>query len=262
MTTTPTTNGSGQPNGHAQPTGGPIISKRMGHKPTPIQPPAALDGRNILHFGDAAAPDVALTLMAGTLDAARSAVEKAVTARSALLQDVNLTEQARHLKIKQAVIQTIGPQVGAIDKRIEAVQGEIAKIKLDISAPKFSPLVQDNFVQQAIINRLASMKPAERSAVLSEALSSGDDRTLGIVLSSPAWLSGLSQNEHDHLKARFGLKRHGEQVRRVQRLEKALEAMERARASVESFAAGLFNQQLANEAEAAAERTARALAKE
>ncbi|TIP69429.1 MAG: hypothetical protein E5X53_32695 [Mesorhizobium sp.] len=255
-----------QSNGHAGASAqasrpGAVVSGRLGITPTAITPPMALNGAAVLHFADAKQPDVVLSLMARALDAGRSAAEKASQIRAALLSDTTLTEPARHLRIKQEVIRALEPALREIDAKTDAAQAEIAKIRDAIASPALPTGVLDNFVMSAVLTRLSGMKPAERSKVLAEALANGDDRTVGIVLTSPPWLSGLSQNEHDLLRARFGLQRHAEQMKRVERLEKATEAMTRARTATESYAAGMFNKALADEAELALQRTAAALGK-
>lgn len=240
---------------------GAVVSSRLGLTPTAITPPVALHGANVLHFDDSKSPDLMLSFMARALDSGRAAAERAFKIRAALLGDTTLTEAARHLRIKQEVIRALEPALREIDAKTDAAQAEIDKIKNAIAAPSLPTSTIDNFVMTATLTRLASMKQAERSKVLAEALATGDDRTLAITLSSPAWLSGLSQNEHDLLRSRFGLQRHAEQMKRVERLQKAVEAMSRARTATESYAAGMFNKALADEAELAAERTAAALAK-
>lgn len=241
---------------------GAIISKQLGYTPKTPTVPVSLDGRNIEHFADPAEPDALLEHMAAALERAKACAEKASQIKVALASDVTLTEPARHLAIKQETAKAIAAGLSAIDAANDRFNTEVDRIRRHIAAPQFSGVVHDNFVQLAIVNRLAAMKPGERLKALSEALTKSDDRTLSVVLSSPPFVSGLSQAEHDMLRANYGIRRHAGAVKRIERLVKAQEALLRGYRAAESFRDGLYNQQMAREAEAAAERTRKALAKE
>jgi hypothetical protein len=224
-------------------------------------PPPSIHEAAIEHFAVRGESDAVLNAMASAMLAARQAAERAAEIAAAFRADPNLPDEGRHRRIRVETRKAIAPGLAAIDNAHGRVVGEIGRIAEAIAAPKPPNTTREHFQELAILQRLGSMTPSERKTTVAAALKAGDDAVLGAILNNSALVSGMSEVEINQLRASYARQRHPEASARLERLQKAREALLRGHTAAEGFVAGLYDKAKADAAEAAAQRTAAVLAK-
>lgn len=111
-----------------------------------------------------------------------------------------------------------------------------------------------------IRGRLAGSTPAERRAMLSQALAAGDDAVVSAVLSGPAMLSGFEDpTEREDLRLRWQTARHPDVVAQAERYGRAATDIERAGSLLVRFYASLTDPEILARAEASERAVAEAM---
>ncbi|RWQ83455.1 MAG: hypothetical protein EOS85_11555 [Mesorhizobium sp.] len=215
-----------------------------------------------MHFADKKERDGTLEAMASAIDAAAAAAAKAGAIRDALHADITLPAEAKQRAIRDQARKAAAAGVAAIDRAHGQCLGEIDRIAGVIFAP---PPVRDSrelFQEQSILQALRSMKATDRMKAINAALTENDDTVLSAVLNSNRLLSGLTAAEINMIRERFARERYPDAAVRLQRLQKAREALTRGSKVLEGFVEGLYDAALANAADASVARTAKAIAAE
>jgi hypothetical protein len=230
-------------------------------KLTSISP--ALDPRAIEHFNPPArdGPDAMIEHMASAVATAQKAAVSALDIAMALKADINLPDAAKHRRVRDDCRSAIARGLTAIDAAMQRYVTESERIRATISAPPKPTLVPDLMIMQAIMNRLPAMKPADRKQAFAAALAKGDTTTLSAILHAPQILTGMSDGEIRMMQASYAKANFPAEVEKLARWGKASDALVRAHRAADGLVNGMFNQMLAEQADASAQRTEAALAR-
>jgi hypothetical protein len=104
------------------------------------------------------------------------------------------------------------------------------------------------------------MNDKQRDGVMASAIKDNDGATLGVVLRAPAWLSGHSAVELEMRVDDWRRRHAATQANRLGRLRKAIDALDRGANALVGYVRHVADSPGAKIAEAAAARTAAAIA--
>jgi len=182
------------------------------------EPSASMDERALAEFD----PNDSLMQFAHeTLKSIRVAGRGCTDACRALHQDLSQSEGARHVGASEIAFKLSKPALGLVDKSNEKFGQEITRLQNKIAAPVPDNTIRGVQLATELRIYLRDQTPDARRREITRSLESGDDQTMSAILSAPAMLSGLSQNEVDGFRLMWQRKRFPNELARIAQLEKA-----------------------------------------
>ncbi|TPO07133.1 hypothetical protein [Mesorhizobium sp. B1-1-5] len=186
----------------------------------------ALRGRQYLapeFQTEAAKADTVVAQMAGMHDVLRTGLEG--LQRTLRVQDPAMTEEANFLDLNRRTngwIEAVANQATVASTQAkrtsEALDNDI-RSKLEISEGPRSNEIRSHF---------KAMKNGDGLSLALKAIEAGDKETTAAILSGPAYLSGLSDEQQNMLRNQMALKFAGDLVSRKNVIEKAMAVNDRA----------------------------------
>lgn len=197
--------------------------------------------------------DGSLDRAVGGLAAAHGEARRIYELGEALRGDGTLTSDAAALKLRQNALAAGDRAAKALDGARADLVATIGQIEAQTAAPPL--LLGAGPVEVEIRAALRGMSKSARAAALREAFSDGDDQIMGAALRGNAVTVGLEKGEQDHWRTRYRYERCRPEALRIERLNKAVAALDRAGASLIAFTRKAADTQQALAAENAAGRS-------
>jgi hypothetical protein len=216
------------------------------------QPPTASDGK--------VTPDADIIALATAVAAARAEATALVTLESATERDGSLTPEGRALTVATAAVASADRVAPRLDAARSRVLASIASIQKATSAPPAPTTQSGAAMEQEIRAALRSMPDKDRKAALESAFANADAAILGAVLRAPSFLAGMGEAAQGMIRHRYQKQFHPVEVARIERLQKALEAHERAGKSFVALMKAASSSEKARLAASNAKRRAEAAA--
>jgi hypothetical protein len=191
---------------------------------------------------------------------AREAAEAAQNAHSKIMANSMQTQIANMRASRKVTFQHFEDAAKKIDAARDRAEREIARLEAETSAPPEPKHVTGSMLEAEIRSALSVMKPEARKAAINEAITKGDDLTLGAALRGPTLLTGLGDAEREALRFEWRQKHFPSEIERVRRLSAALADLQRGGTLLLSFIGGLTDGEAikqAEQAEAAALRASK-----
>lgn len=197
--------------------------------------------------------DPELDALRSALKSAHEAAESILDGREAISADLTRPPAARAVATRQLALKR-GEAAAA---RLDAARAKVTKARDQLANEISAPVVPGHQAHLAteVRARLANMSDDARARVLDHSMRSGDALTIGAYLTGPAYLSGAGEGDQQMLRARWQSNAHPVKLSRVERIGKAIQAVERAGTSL----VGLV-ETIANDPAAAMGERARVLA--
>lgn len=114
---------------------------------------------------------------------------------NAVKSDPLINESAQTIKVYEHAVKEQTKIAKAFDANLQALNNNVVKIEAELSAPLASP---NSALATEIRAHAASLKAADRSAFIVEAIQNGDHETVRAVLGAPHYLSKILSTERDH----------------------------------------------------------------
>lgn len=201
--------------------------------------------------------DPTLTALSGAVKATRQNAEALAELAEALPRDPGLSPEAAMLKLKGQALKLAEAAARRLDAARTAAAEEIERIA---SAIRLPPRPTDPHLASEIRARLAALPEDKRRDTLAAAAKDGDEAILGAILNAPAMLTGMGPAEWELRRIEWQRKRHPAETARLERLQKAVEAHDRAGRVFVSYVNDLISSPSMGLAEAAAKRAEQAQA--
>jgi hypothetical protein len=174
-----------------------------------------------------------LQALSSAMHAARSEVEKIVALSEAVAADPTMTPGRQALKVKEATVHAGGRAAEKIDAARAKAEEALQALRASTAAPAVPRGAPP--LQAEIRQRLAAMTEKQRTEAINSAIKTGNDLILSAVLSAPALLSGMSDMQHALRVEQFRRARYPAEADRIDRLQKAIEAIDRGSEMLVSF---------------------------
>lgn len=215
------------------------------------QTPPSLYPEAVAHVvGEDHADDPIVGVAKEALSVATASWRATLVAHKTIMQDPTRTPLGNQQRSAEAAARRQTEALQRLDAAAERTRREMSFIDDSIGAafdPPAPPLVS------LIAQRMASMKPADRSRILTDALQQDDRVTLGAVLSAaPAWTFGMTSAEKDLLRVQYQHARFPAAVARREALEKTVDAIYRAGQALITAHGKMFDQKKIDHAAALA----------
>lgn len=215
------------------------------------QIPPAVHPDNVTHVvGEDFAADPIVGAAREALSVATASWKATLSGHATIMADPTRTALGNMQRSSEAAARRQTEALQRLDAAAERVRREIGFIDDSVGAafdPPAPPLVS------LIAQRMASMKPSDRSRILTDALEQDDKVTLGAVLSAaPAWAFGMTSTEKDLLRVQYQHARFPAAVARREALEKTVDAIHRAGQALIGAHARMFDQKKIDQAAALA----------
>lgn len=203
-------------------------------------------------------PDEALDRLVAAMRTAHGEADRILNLSKALRGDPTRTPDAAALALRENALKAGERAARALDAAREGVVAAVARLEADTAAPP-QP-TGAGVLESEIRATLRGMSEKDRSAAIAEAFADGDDLVIGAAIRGPALLTGLDKARHGMFQGRWRKERHPAETDRVERLRKAIAALDRAGENLVQFTNKAATTQQALLAENAAARTQAALA--
>jgi hypothetical protein len=203
-------------------------------------------------------PDAEFESMEAAMAGARADIDRIAALHEAVNQDLTMTPHAAALRVREVALKLGERASERLDQSRVRVVREIERIARSTAAPV--PPRETAPLGAEVRQRLAGMKLDDRRKVLAAAMKDNDDTILSAVLAAPPLLSGLTPSEHAGCVAQFRRVRHPAEDDRLDRLQRAGAAVDRAGRSLVAFVEAAASSPAAQAAEAATKRVQEAAA--
>lgn len=174
---------------------------------------------------------VADPVLSGLSSAVKLAREQATVLANfekAALADRTQTAEANVLRIAAAAGKTGKRVADQLDAARTRAKTEIANIEKRTGSP---PPPKDSLalaIESEIRARLAAMGPKERADAIATAKAENNEAVIAAVLRGPAMLTGLGAAQLEGIRHHYRMRFHSADYARLERLTKAVDAMERS----------------------------------
>ncbi|RWF64850.1 hypothetical protein [Mesorhizobium sp.] len=172
--------------------------------------------------------DPVLDGLSNAVKLAREQATVLANLEKAALADRTQTPEANVLRVATAAGKS-GERVAAqLDAARTRAKNEIANIEKRTGAP---PPPKDSLalsIEAEIRARLAAMPPKQREAALAKAKADNDQTVIAAVLRGPAMLTGLGAAQLEGIRHHYRQHTHASDHARLQRLQRAVDAMEKS----------------------------------
>ncbi len=227
--------------------------------------PLSLDERTVERYiardpnTKALVQDAEMQAMAGALRTARDHAERIANLATTLGNDPTRTKEAAALTLKQNAIAIAEKATLAIDTARARALAAIERIETETKAPPPPRDAHAVMLDTEIRQSLARMSDDDRAKAVARAFDENDDTVIGAVLRGPAMLSGMPQSIHGMTRHRWRAAKFPNEVDRVERLRKAVEAVDRGGNSLIKYVDDIANSPAVKMTEAAARHAEQAL---
>lgn len=209
----------------------------------------------VAHHADQKTDDAMMAAMvraAREIAEAADGVEKTV---GAIMGNKMATETKNLADAKAAAARIYMKQAPKIDATRSAVEAAIDKLIAETQPAQPKDAIEA-LGHQEVRLAIAHLSQAERSKVIGQAISDGDDAFVAAAVLGHPTLTGLGPAERDALREAWRKARHGDALDRIARLRSGLQALDRVGSLFSGYALGMFAEN-AGEIEAA-EKSAKA----
>ncbi|RWA79896.1 hypothetical protein [Mesorhizobium sp.] len=173
-------------------------------------------------------PEPVLDGLANAVRLAREQATVLANLEKAAMADRSQTAEANVLRVAAAAAKS-GERVAAqLDAARTRAKAEIANIEKRTGAP---PPPKDSLalsIEAEIRARLAAMGDKERADAIAKAKADNNETVIAAVLRGPAMLTGLGAAQLEAMRDHYRKLFHSADYARLQRLQRAVEAMEKS----------------------------------
>jgi hypothetical protein len=194
------------------------------------------------------------------LDVGKAAAERALIAARAAHRNEMKTIPARHREARDAAQKITKPACQEIDRTRARVNSAIQQLQKLTHAPSPPRDAVAQVAAASIVSALLPMTPKDRTDTIMASLAAGDDRVMQAVLALPAFASGLTPTEADHLREQWRRSRLPAECRRLDELQKALGHLDRGGQLLLAFTHKLSSTFIVQEGERSEREAAEAMA--
>jgi hypothetical protein len=169
--------------------------------------------------------------------AARRHAERIADLPVSVMADKVYSQATNAEKLRKSVLALSEQAEKSLDEAAAKAGAELERVKAKIAVPP-AP-TQDSLeagLEAECRAHLRSVTEKDRRAVLADAIQRDDMAVIGAVLRGPAMLSGMSNVERELRRIEWQRKTYPSELDRIQRLAKAIGAVERASRLVVAFA--------------------------
>jgi hypothetical protein len=202
-------------------------------------------------------PDDVLEQLERAMANGKAAADAIGAVATALAADTTQTAGSRALKIRQVALAQGERAARTLDTARQRAVESIAELERELTP---EPDEASERFASTILARLAAMKDEQRASIMAAAIDADDQTVLATVFAAPSWLSGHGEAELamriDAWRRRHRPKEHD----RLARIRQAADAVERGGASLVAYVRHVADEPAAMLAEAAAKRSADAIA--
>jgi hypothetical protein len=160
------------------------------------------------------------------LTALQAATDAVLQVRAASQSDPTLTEAAAILNVATAYDKLVPAATRKLDAARANVEAQIKAAEASLAAPVTQGATGPFAAELRAVVR--AMEPGERLAALSQAIKDGDAALAGAVLGAHPMLSGLNAQAVQALSGQWHRARNPAQVQKLELLNHALSAIDRA----------------------------------
>ncbi|MGE0210324.1 MAG: hypothetical protein AB7S41_01370 [Parvibaculaceae bacterium] len=204
-------------------------------------------------------PDPALDAIISAVQGARDAAERVATARTAILQDQSITEQARAMKARALVANVQQKHMERFARAHAQVSDAIAMLKQRMAIP--APLSQMEADDRREVRRaFAQIPQSGRFDLLLRFANVGQDSMVHALLGTEAFVLGIEPDQHAALVERWQRRRFPREFDQAGRLSEALAQFVKTGKTLVTFLNTLGNIPQAPHVEETAKRAAAAIA--
>lgn len=168
--------------------------------------------------------DESIDALAASVGSARAAAEALVAFRTTTLADTTRTADARRLAIRKQALRLAESQGPRLDAARQRVQGDLAAIEREIHAP---PAIDAGLAAE-IRAALRGMAKGDREKLIGEAIAANDEELLAALLRGRGFMVGVSESRLTAWRDAWQRAHRAQAYARRQRLQKAMEAQDRA----------------------------------
>lgn len=200
-------------------------------------------------------PDAALDILHSAVAETRKTAEKLAALAEALGNDRTITPEAAALKLRRAALKLGETSATKLDAARARAAREVETLRKNTASP---PPPKDALAMQLeaeLRQRICAMRDDERSKLVGAALKSGDQAVLAAVLRGHHALVGMSETQHNVYREQWRHAAYPQETDRIQRLNKALAATDRAGQCLLGMVESAVKNPVAVKAEQTAERT-------
>jgi hypothetical protein len=155
------------------------------------------------------------------------------------------TEAKNFADAKKAVETIFGKSAARIDAMRDRAERALDQLKKQMQ-PLPPKDAMEAMYHGEIRKAVAAMPQAERAKAITSAINAGDDQFAAAVLLANPLLVGLGDAEQKMLADKFRRVRHGDELQRIERVEKAQAEIERLAAMFMQWSLTLFKDQSAS----------------
>lgn len=202
--------------------------------------------------------DGELEAVEAAMASARADADRVAALHEAASLDRTMTPQAAALKVREVALRSGERASEKLDTARARVSREIEQLRRTTASPPAPKATAA--LQSEIRARLAQMPKPDRDKLLNEALKAADDTILSAVLAAPPMLSGMAVTEHNMRVEQFRRSRFPKEANRLDRLQRAVEAIDRGGTSLVAFIEAAASSPAAQAAEAATAKVREAVA--
>lgn len=159
-----------------------------------------------------------------TFDEAYRAVEAVYTARDAVKQNPAVTPEGRVMQLAQFADKKQAAVMPMIDRSMRTLQANIQQSEAELAKPL--QVESHSALASEIRAHVAKLNTSQRMSFLSQRMKAGDAKTLGAVLSQPAFLSGMSDEEQSIQTRLYNEQRDPKATKRLSVMRQALTMLE------------------------------------
>lgn len=245
------------------------MSRVISNDPLPVKTlkvSPSIDERMIEQYFDRAPtdtqPDPIFMGMAAAVRDARDNAHALAALADAAYADRSQTAAAAALQVRDSATARGTNVATKIDTALSRADETISAIERTTAAPPPPREAAAIALDAEIRGGLQRMDDDGRSAAVNAALKSGNMSVIGAVLRGPAFLSGMSDNQLELLRARYRQQQFPKETERLERMRKAVAATRTAATAFVGLVNDAANSKFANNADAARRKREAALIEE
>jgi hypothetical protein len=195
---------------------------------------------------------IQLEALRAAIAEARTTAEKIAALAEAVATDRTVTPEAGQVKLRQRTLALSEKIAAKLDEARARAAREVEAITKATATP---PPPKDQLaagLEAELRQRLYVMSDKQRSQLIGTALKDGDQAVMGALLRGHHALVGMSQAEHDVRREQWRNRMFPVEADRIARLQKAIEATDRAGRSFVRMVESIVKNPVAEQAEASA----------
>lgn len=188
-----------------------------------------------LALGAVEGNDPTRLLVQEAIRSCRMAAERARVACLAIHSDMTLSNGGQHVQANEVSYKLTHAALPIVDRARENMQTAINALKKKTSGPVAETGMAALMTAAEIRSILASMTPDNRMAAILTSMKENDDALACAALSTSQYLTGMTQLDQDRIRFEWAVLRKPDELERIKRLEKDMDALELAGKLLISF---------------------------